>query len=136
VVGRVAPLILRSPTPALANLVLANRFKNRKHCLASLLGFKGFSPAAFPASANCTPARDEKVTRILTGAPAGYYRADPRRSIFLFPAFPQKRMVAEDACGSRRGVCVTGLARFPEREDALNAMMDFGYWLHCPIEWE
>jgi len=115
VVGRVAPLILRSP-----NLCSPAFQENRKHCLASLLGFKGFSPAALPASANCTPPRDEKVTRMLTGAPAGHCRADPPPLNFSFHGFSRKSgWFAEDACGSRRGVFVIGLARFPERDDAL-----------------
>jgi hypothetical protein len=57
---------------------------------------------------------------MLTGAPAGHCRADPCRSIFLFTAFLAKadglqKMLA----GHAVGCFVIGLARFPERDDAL-----------------
>jgi hypothetical protein len=57
---------------------------------------------------------------MLTGAPAGHCRAGPPPLNFSFHGFSRKSgWFAEDACGSRRGVFVIGLARFPERDDAL-----------------
>jgi hypothetical protein len=59
---------------------------------------------------------------MLTGAPAGYCRADPCRSIFLFTAFLAKADGLQKMfAGHAVGVCVTGFAKFPERDDALNA---------------
>jgi hypothetical protein len=58
---------------------------------------------------------------MLTGAPAGYCRADPCRSIFLFTAFSQKRMACRRClrltpCGVR-----DRRSKFLERDDELNA---------------
>jgi hypothetical protein len=41
---------------------------------------------------------------------------------FPFHGFSRKGgWFAEDVCGHAVGVCVTGFAKFPERDDALNA---------------
>jgi hypothetical protein len=126
VVGRVVPLILRSPTlhsPNLRSPSLRSPSVSKKpESIASLLGFKGFSPAVLPTS------RQLHATARRESHPDVYRRAccllsgRPPPINLSFNGFSRKSgWFAEDACGSRRGVCVTGLAKFPERDGALNA---------------
>jgi hypothetical protein len=103
-----------------AKPVLAKRFKKQKalSCVAARLqrvfacGLASLRQLHAAARRESHPDVDRRACWSLSG------RTPPLN--FSFHGFSRKSgWFAEDACGSRRGVFVIGLARFPERDDAL-----------------